>query len=107
MKFDLCIIDGDIVSGIQPKRLGLVMTSKDPVAVDAAAAEIAGINHNTIAYLQRAKKEGLGTTSFTPKGRSMNYFKAGYPKKNMEKVLMGLAYKMVMRVGLGKRLGLG
>lgn len=107
MKFDLCLIESDIVSGIQPRKLGLVMASKNPVAVDVAAAEIAGINPNTIKYLNLAKKEGLGTTSFVPKGTSMNYFKAGYPKKNMEKVLMGLAYKMVMRVGLGKRLGLG
>lgn len=106
MKFDLCIIDSDIVSGIQPRRLGLVMASKDPVAVDAAAAEIAGINPKTIEYLQLARKEGLGTTSFIPKGTSISHFKAGYPKKTMEKVFMGLGYKMVIRVGLGKRLGL-
>lgn len=107
MKFDLCIIDSDIVSGIQPRRLGLVMASRDPVAVDAAAAEIAGINPNTIEYIQLAKKEGLGTTSYIQKGTSISYFKAGYPKKTKEKVLMGLAYKMVTRIGLGKRLGLG
>jgi len=106
MKFDLCIIDGNIVSGIQPRRLGLVMASKDPVAIDAAAAEIAGINPKTIEYLQLAKKEGLGNTSFIPKGTSISYFKEGYPKKNMEKKLMGLAYKMVTRIGLGKKLGL-
>lgn len=31
MKFDLCIIDGNIVSGIQPRKLGLIMASKDPL----------------------------------------------------------------------------
>jgi len=107
MKFDLCIIDSDIVSGIQPRRLGLIMAGKDPVSVDAAAAKIAGINPKTIEYIQLAKKEGLGTTSFIPKGTSISYFKAGYPKKTMKKVFMGIAYKMVTRVGLGKRLGLG
>jgi len=106
MKFDLHIIDGNIVSGIQPRRLGLVMASEDAVAIDAAAAEIAGINHKTIEYLNLAEKEGLGTTNYIPKGTSINYFKAGYPKKNMEKKLMGLAYKMVTHIGLGKRLGL-
>jgi len=29
MQFNLCIIDGNIVSGIQPRKLGLVMASKD------------------------------------------------------------------------------
>ncbi|MHA1267700.1 MAG: DUF362 domain-containing protein [Candidatus Helarchaeota archaeon] len=106
MKFDLCIIDGNIVSGIQPRRLGLVMASKDPVAIDTAAAEIAGLNPKTIEYLQLAEKEGLGTTSFIPKGTSISYFKAGYPKKNLEKKLMNLAYKTVTHIGLGKRLGL-
>lgn len=106
MKFDLCIIDGNIVSGIQPRRLGLVMASKDPVAIDVAAAEIAGINSKRIEYLQLANKEGLGKASFIPKGLPISYFKAGYPKKNIKKKLMSQAYRLVTHVGLGKRLGL-
>ena len=106
MKFDICIIDGNIVSGIQPRRLSLVMTCKDPVAIDTAAAEIAGINHKTIEYIQLAQKEGLGTTTFIPRGSTITDFKDKYPKKNMEKKLMGLGYKMVTSVGLGRRLGL-
>ena len=37
MKFNLCILDGIIVSGSHPRRLGLVMASQDPVALDVAA----------------------------------------------------------------------
>jgi uncharacterized protein (DUF362 family) len=106
MKFDLCIIDGMIVSGIQPRRLGLVVASKDPVAIDAAAAKIAGINPKTIRYLQLAEKEGLGNTNFIQKGIPLNHFKAEYPRKGIQKKLMGKAYGFIVTMGLGKRLGL-
>jgi uncharacterized protein (DUF362 family) len=106
MKFDLCIIDGIIVSGIQPRRLGLVMASKDPVAIDTAAAKIAGINPKTIRYLQLAEKEGLGNTNFIQKGISLNHFRAEYPRKGIQKKLMGKTYGLIVTMGLGKRLGL-
>lgn len=106
MKFDLCLIDGNIVSGVQPRRLGLVMASKDPVAIDVAAAKIAGVNPNRIGYIQLAKREGLGNTSFVGKGVPPGYFKARYPKKDAQEKLMSKAYNLVVRMGLGKRLGL-
>jgi len=106
MPFDVCIIDGNIVSGIQARRLGLVMASKDPVAIDAAAAKMAGVNPKTIKYLQLAQKEGLGNTHFIPRGVSPNYFNERYPKKSVRKKLIAKAYVTVKRLGLGKRLGL-
>ncbi len=106
MRFDLCIIDANIVSGIQPRRLGLVMASKDPVAIDAAAARIAGVRPRSMKYLQLAQKEGLGTTSFTPKGISPTYFYQRYPRKNVTKKVMGKAYRLITRLKLGKRIGL-
>lgn len=106
MKFDLCIIDGSIVSGIRPCRLGLVMACKDPVATDAAAAKIAGINPHTIRYLRLASKEGLGNIDFVPKGEPLEYFRARYPKKDLKKKLIGKAYSIVIQTPLAKRLGL-
>jgi len=106
MKFDLHIIDGNIVSGIQPRKLGLIMASQDPVAIDVAAAEIAGINPKTIKYLQLADKEDLGNTIYIPKGEPINQFKKRYPRKTIKKKLMSKAYTLVIRTGLGKRLGL-
>jgi len=106
MKFDLHIIDGNIVSGIQPRKLGLIMASQDPVAIDVAAAEIAGINPKTIKYLQLAKKEGLGNTAFIPKGRPLEHFKSQYPKKNLQTKLMSKAYSIAVQTGLNKKLGL-
>ena len=50
MKFDLCLIDNNIASGVQPRKLGLVMASQDPVAIDVAAAKIAWLNPDKIKY---------------------------------------------------------
>jgi uncharacterized protein (DUF362 family) len=107
MKFDLVIVDGNIVSGVQTRRLGLVMASKDPVAIDAGAAKIAGINPRIIRYLKLAEKEGLGRRVFVPRGVSLNYFEERYPRKTVSKKLMGRAYTIVTKIGLGKRLGIG
>jgi uncharacterized protein (DUF362 family) len=106
MKFDLCLIDGNIVSGVQPCRLGVTIASKDPVAIDSVAASIAGVNAKTIKYIQLAHKEGLGEISYVPVGMPLTYLKTSYPRKNVSKKLMGKAYTFAMQVGLGKRLGL-
>ena len=106
MKFDLCIIDGNIVSGVQPQILGLVMASEDPVAIDAAAAKIAGVNPGSMKYLKLAAKEGLGRTTFVEKGFPLNYFKIRYPKKKIKTKLMGKAFRLVVKIKLAKRLGL-
>jgi len=105
MKFDLCIVDGNIVSGIQARRLGLVMASEDPVAIDVAAAQVAGINPRTISYIQLASQEGLGRTSFIPRGVSPDEFKNAYPKKNVRKKLIGKAYNLALTLGLTQKLG--
>jgi len=106
MKFDLCIIDGNIVSGIRPRKLGLVMASTDPVAIDVASAEIAGINPKKINYLKLASREGVGSMRFISKGEPLKQFKDMYPKKTFNKKLMGQAFLWVNRLKLGKRLGL-
>ena len=106
MRFDLCIIDGYIVSGIHPRKLGLVMAGQDPVAIDAAAAEIAGLNPKKIKYLRLAEKEGIGRISYIPRGVPINYFKSRYPRKDFKKKLMGKAYAVLLLTGLGKKLGL-
>ncbi|MCW4007334.1 MAG: DUF362 domain-containing protein [Candidatus Bathyarchaeota archaeon] len=106
MPFDLCIIDGNIVSGVKPQRLGLVMASVDPVAIDAAAAKIAGVNPKKIKYLQLAAKEGLGNIKFVERGLHLAQFASIYPKKGLKEKLMGKAYGLVIKMKLGKRLGL-
>jgi uncharacterized protein (DUF362 family) len=106
MPFQLCIVDGNIVSGIKPRKLGLVMASMDPVAIDAASARIAGINPLKIKYLKLAAKEGVGSLTYKIRGESLNQFRALYPKKTLKKKLMGLAYVLMTRLRLAKKLGL-
>jgi uncharacterized protein (DUF362 family) len=106
MRFDLCVVDGNIVSGIQPRRLGLVITSRDPVAIDAAAAKIAGLNRRSIKYLQVAQQEGLGTTHYVEKGLPLDCLGKCYPRKDLRRKFMGIAYKVVLRLKLGQKLGL-
>jgi uncharacterized protein (DUF362 family) len=105
MKFDLCIVDGNIVSGIQPRRLGLVMASEDTVAIDVAAATVIGLSPN-LRHFKMASREGLGKTSFVARGVSPSYFKARYPRQNAKARLLGVAFKLVGKMRLGKRLGL-
>jgi uncharacterized protein (DUF362 family) len=106
MKFDLCILDGNIVAGAQTRKLSLVMASTDPVAFDSVAAHIAGVNPRFVRYLLLAEKEALGTTSFIAKGISWKYFQARFPKKSVNKKLFDAAFDIILKLHLETRLGL-
>jgi uncharacterized protein (DUF362 family) len=107
MKFDLCIIDANIVSGIQPRRMGLVVSSRDPVAIDTVAAEIAGLSPGKIKYLNLAKKESVGKMNYVIRGESISYYKSLYPRKTVRKKLIDRAYPWIIRLKIGKQLGIG
>lgn len=106
MKFDLCVFDGNIVTGVQTRKLGFVMASTDPVALDSVAAKIANVNPRSVKYLSLAEKEALGTTSVITKGISWKYFRARYPRKVAKSKLFNIAYDLVLKLHLETRLGL-
>jgi uncharacterized protein (DUF362 family) len=106
MKFDLCLIDNNIAAGVAPRRMGLVMASQDPVAIDSAAAKIAWLNPNIIPYFALAEKEGLGKRAYLARGEPLEVFRAIYPKPTQNMKTKGHAKKLLVQVGLGKRLGL-
>ncbi len=106
MKFDLCILDGIIVSGAHPHRLGLVMASCDPVALDTAAAEVAGVNPKLVKHIGLASKEGLGKSSFSPVGVDPRSFSSAFPRKGPLHSLLSFGYKFVVNSGLNELLGL-
>ena len=105
MRFNLCILDGLIVSGgSQTSKLGLVMASRDPVAMDTAAAAIMGVNHRSVEYIVLAEREGLGKSYFIAKGMNLNYFKDRCPRKSFTDKTITLGYRLVCALGLDKRL---
>jgi uncharacterized protein (DUF362 family) len=106
MPFDLAFIDNTIAAGVQPCRMGLVMASQDPVALDVAASKIAWLNPAHIPYFHVAEKEGLGKTRYTAVGEPLAQFRAIYPKVTMKMKSKGKLKKTLVVVGLGKRLGL-
>jgi len=106
MKFDLCVLDGNIVAGAQTRKLGLVMASTDPVAFDSVATHIAGVNPRFVRYLLLAEKEALGTTSFIAKGVSWKYFQSRFPKKSANKKFFDAAFDLILKLHLETRLGL-
>lgn len=106
MPFDLCLIDGNIVYGMSTRKLGLVMASADPVAIDTAAARIAGVNPHTIGHIKLASLEHLGSMHFIPKGVKPDYFGHQFPRKNLRKKLTGQAFNLITLLKLGKKLGL-
>lgn len=105
MRFDLCLIDNNIAAGVQPRKMGLVMASQDPVAIDAVAAKIAWLNPFRIPYLSLAEHEGIGKRTYVAKGEPIQYFKAMYPKRSFKMKVKAQAYKFVVRSGLGRKLG--
>jgi uncharacterized protein (DUF362 family) len=106
MKFDLCLIDANIVSGCQPSKLGLVVASVDPLAIDVVSSKIARLNPNKIPYFKIAEKEGIGNLKYITRGAALNKFEKLYPALPFSKKLIALAIPWVKRLGLGKRIGL-
>lgn len=104
MNFDLSILDGFIVSGSQVTKLGLIMASRDPVAMDTAAATIMRVKPKSVKHIRLAEKEGIGKTSFTTKGMNLGYFKEKFPKQNLTDKTISFGYKVVCKLGLDKRL---
>lgn len=84
MKPHLTIVDGIRVKGVRTLKLGMVMSSTDPVAIDAAASQIAGLDPKSLDFLKLASQEGIGSTNFVQKGTPLNHFKALFPGKTMK-----------------------
>lgn len=104
MPFNLHVLEGLTVCGSKPLKLGLIMASQNPVATDAVAATIMGINPKSLAYLKLAENEGLGSSKFIIKGADLHHFKSLYPRKSLSEKTLLFGYKAVCALGLDKRL---
>jgi len=88
IKSNLIISDGIYVNGKITKKMGLIMSSSDPVAFDSAAAYIMGLNPNTVKYLLLSEKEGLGKRKYNSMGCDIKEMRKYFPKKNIEDDVM-------------------
>jgi len=104
MPFNLHVLDGLTVCGSKTLRLGLVMASQDPVALDAAAATVMSINPKSVAHLKLAEREGLGKIKFTAKGADFDYFRRRFPQKSLSEGAIAFGYRVACKLGLDKRL---
>jgi uncharacterized protein (DUF362 family) len=104
MPFDLHVLDGLTVCGSKTLKLGLVLASYDPVAIDSVAAKIMGINPKSVVHLRLAEKEGLGKTSFAIKGSNIDYFRKRFPRRSTSEKIITLGYRVACKLGLDKRL---
>ncbi|MEM2293284.1 MAG: DUF362 domain-containing protein, partial [Nitrososphaerota archaeon] len=102
MPFDLHVLDGLIVRGSKTLKLGLVMASRDPVAIDAVAATIMGVNPKSVAHIRLAEKEGLGKANFVVKGADLEYFRKRFPRRRFSEKALALGYRVACRLGLDK-----
>lgn len=65
---DINIVDAiNVASGYSPHtptplEVGVIMGSKDPVALDLIACDVVGIDTNEVDYFKAAEEAGLGTT---------------------------------------------
>jgi uncharacterized protein (DUF362 family) len=94
---DLVVVDGLVVCGRYTKRLNLVMAGDNPVAVDAAASELMGINPRFVKQIVLASREGVGNSDFSPVG-DYSYFKKTFPKKRLKDNLRARAVSGFLRV---------
>lgn len=84
IKPNLVVVDGIIVTGTKTKKLGLVMASEDPVAIDAAASKILGFNPKSVKHIALAAKEGVGNMQFVQKGESLASIKNLFPRRKIK-----------------------
>ncbi len=97
VKTDLVVVDGAIVRGVTTKRLGLVMSSTDPVAIDTAAAEILGLKPSSVEHITLASKEGVGRMQYTSKGENPTHIRRIFPRRRLKNKLKMLLAQVYMR----------
>jgi uncharacterized protein (DUF362 family) len=100
----ITIVDGLIVRGSYPKKLGVVMAGDDPLATDFIAVEIMGFNPKGVPYLNLAAREQIGQTrnvELIEDNVKLSEVKKDFPKYNyfMHKISLDLQLKMLRLYG--------
>jgi uncharacterized protein (DUF362 family) len=99
VKSHITVVDGFIVKGAYPKKIGVVLAGDDPLAVDFTAARIMGFRPKSISHLNLAEKEGIGETRRVEliEMANLGKIKKIFPYHNyvMHNISWGLQLKML------------
>lgn len=63
VKSNIVVVDGLIVRGSYPKKLGVILAGDNVLSTDFVAAKIMGFNPKKVPYLSLAAKEKIGETA--------------------------------------------
>jgi uncharacterized protein (DUF362 family) len=91
---DLCVVDGIVGYDGQPRPVGLLIASADPVATDTTAAELIGLSPRRIHYLVKCKELGIG------KMDGINVTVDGCETRDLRSVQMQFKHSSVLLVSL-------
>ncbi len=97
VKTDLVVVDGVFVCGVSTRRLGLVMASEDPVASDAAASKIMGVDPKSVNHIVLASREGIGNMEFVPVGGFLSCFKDAFPRRGVKEKMRDFVASVYLR----------
>ena len=97
---DIILVDGLIVRGSYPKRLGVIMASDNPLTNDYVAAKVMHFNPTNVPYIGLAMKEKMGETkniAVTELGTKLADVKNGFPhySHRMHSISWGLQLKLL------------
>ena len=100
VKSDIVVVDGLIVRGSCPKKLGVVMASDNPLTNDFVAARIMSFNPKKVPYLNLAAKENVGETkniNIIEDGVKLAEIKKSFPhySHRIHSISWGLQLKML------------
>ena len=81
---NLILVDGVIVAGKTPKKMGVLIGGENAFSTDVIAAKIVGYSYNNISYLRLAKKENMlnDGIDLVDKGNIFEQLKRDFPKMN-------------------------
>ena len=98
---DFCIVDGIVgVGGIWGPSFGppihskLIVAGKDAVAVDCVCAKIMGFNPRSVGHIKLASKHGLGSTSYTVVGETIQSVKQDFQWSRLQAMLFKIAQRV-------------
>ena len=97
---DIVVVDGLIVRGSCPKKLGVIMAGDNPLSTDFVAAKAMSFNPKKVPYLNLAAKEKVGETeniSIIEDGVKLAEVKKNFPhySHRMHSISWGLQLKML------------